>query len=144
MSENEKERDDLISTYIRKHRVKVEKSLKEITPAIFSNFLIEKDASQTCLSCGSSKLVVPESTDLVMADGDLVRYNSPLDEERIDESNRFIDYVSYSKIDPDSEISFSNVQYTVHCMNCGFMAQYKAGIVVSWYLKETKKSKDDA
>lgn len=143
MDDDDKKREEMITEQIRKHSARVEKSLKKITPALFSKFLIEKGVSQKCLSCGSTKIVVPESTDLIAANGELISYNFPLDEERAKEPEKFIDYVSYSKIDPERSISFSNAQYTVHCMNCGFMTQYKAAIVIDWLAKEYQQSKDD-
>lgn len=134
MSDDDQSINDATDNYFKKHTLKVETALKEITPQLFSRFLIERGASQICMSCGSVDLVVPESTDLIIEEGKLVPFDSP-DEDEMAElgAEKFVNYVTYSKIDADRTITYSNMQYSVHCMNCGFIIHYKAAIAIKWY-----------
>lgn len=134
MSDEDKSINNAADNYIKKHALKVEIALKEITPQLFSEFLIERGASQICLSCGSVDLVVPESTDLVMEGDKFIPYASP-DENEIAEfgAENFVNYVTYSKIDADRTLTYSNMQYSVHCMDCGFIIHYKAANAIKWY-----------
>jgi hypothetical protein len=134
MNDNDQSINNATDNNIKKHVLKVETALKEMTPQLFSEFLIERGASQICMSCGSVDLVVPESTDLIMEEGKSIPFAFP-DEDEIAEfsSGRFVNYVTYSKIDADRTITYSNMQYSVHCMNCGFIIHYKAANAIKWY-----------
>ncbi|WP_158784572.1 hypothetical protein [Pantoea sp. BAV 3049] len=112
-----------------------ERRLKQITPEILSEFLIERGASQQCLSCGSTDIFIPETHKSRKRAIEKPDYFSSLPTE---EKGKVImggldRFVTYSRIDCDKELKVWNAQFIAHCQNCGLMTHYRAMSVVAWH-----------
>ncbi|ECI2262966.1 hypothetical protein AHY55_00900 [Salmonella enterica subsp. enterica] len=94
--------------------------MQQITPKLFIQFLTEKGAKTSCLSCGRSELSVPHMT-VHETDPDLPDYDGSNDWEYI------------SPIYKDNEpVQIYNTRYEVLCSYCGFVSTYSAHTVVEW------------
>lgn len=122
---------------------KLDSQVRKVTAELFAKFLHEKGASRTCLSCGSDKLSVPETSTV-----DRAKLPDNFSELSIDEQGdamvtAMIRFVSYTFIDDEAMPRLGNVKYQVNCLNCGFISQYRAHPVVSWVLDQEEVSKDE-
>ncbi|AJC66875.1 hypothetical protein [Dickeya zeae] len=117
---------------------KLKKRLKQVTPKLFADFLAEKGAAQHCLSCGYTKLSVPESGSFNPAD-----LPDSFEEIPIEELMKTIKrYVTYHYIDPNAYPRPSNCEYRVSCMNCGHVSSYRVNPVLQW-IEDKNKAVDD-
>lgn len=111
---------------------KLEKRLTEITTDIFASFLLAKNASRHCLSCGSVKLRVPErgiiSRDEVDGEtGEPVIYY----------------YVKFYKLGQSTRNTLSDYEYRVICLNCGHTSLYRSRNVVRWHEQQKRAIQGD-
>lgn len=113
-------------------RNKLLQRLEKVSPALFGKFLAEKNASQVCLSCGSTKLSVPESRTIPKP--------SPADmhSKKSDEEKRqwliaqMHPYVTPTFNQPNDFPRLGIVDYRVSCLNCGHVHTYRAAPAVEW------------
>lgn len=112
-----------------------EERLKQITPELLSEFLIERGASQQCLSCGSAAIFIPETLQSRKQPFEKPDNYDPLfqKEKNKDIAVSLDRFVTYSRIDCDKELRVGNAQFIAHCTNCGLMTHYRAMSVVSWF-----------
>ncbi|MGG5961886.1 hypothetical protein ACQSED_09190 [Salmonella enterica] len=94
--------------------------MQQITPKLFIQFLTEKGAKTSCLSCGRSELSVPHMT-VHETDPDLPDYDGSNDWE----------YIAPVYKDKGA-VHIYNTRYEVSCSCCGFVSTYSAHAVVKW------------
>lgn len=122
---------------------KLESQVIKVTPELFARFLDERGASRTCLSCGSNKLSVPETT-TIQRDKLPENFSQSSPEAQSDATyDAMVQYVSYSFIEEETMPRLSNVKYRVNCLNCGFISFYRAGPVVQWVMDQEEAGKDE-
>ncbi|MEB7893216.1 hypothetical protein NGK65_05645 [Serratia ureilytica] len=123
--------------------IKLDAHVKKVTPELFARFLDERGASRTCLSCGSNKLSVPETTTIQR--DKLPENFSELSPEAQSKATEgaLVQYVSYSFIEDETMPRLSNVKYRVNCLNCGFISFYRASPVVQWVMDQEEAGKDE-
>lgn len=112
------------------------KLLERISPEHFSTFLSAKNASQSCLSCGSASLFVPRINESAFS-ASLAGSSSNMTKE----------YVTYYKIVENEPATTRNCEYRVICTNCGFTSYYWALMVDLWLetnLGPTEEEEDKA
>jgi hypothetical protein len=95
----------------------------QITPEIFSKFLIAKSARSGCLSCGSTRIFVPHTA---------IHTDDP-DSEDYNENDDFI-YVTPQHVG-NTPFRIYTARYEICCQNCGFVALHQAYPVVKWAMK---------
>lgn len=138
VSDDEKRKKELRD----KQFEKIEKQLKKVTSELFARFLDEKAASGVCLSCGSDRLSVPETSMLSKKLPDnFPQLSIEEQEDAIDDA--MMHYLSYSFIEDESMPRLGNVKYHVSCLNCGFISFYRALPVVKWVLDQEEGKPDE-
>ncbi|HBE4644854.1 TPA: hypothetical protein ACGY2B_002679 [Escherichia coli] len=95
-------------------------ALQKITPKLFIQFLTDRGAKTSCLSCGRPDLFVPHTV-VHRTDHELDDYDGSKDWE----------YVTPIRKD-NGPISIYNFRYEVSCSYCGFTSTYTAHTVVRW------------
>ncbi|WP_146005491.1 hypothetical protein [Erwinia sp. B116] len=97
------------------------KRLERVSPEVFATFLRAKKVAQCCMSCGGSRLVVPETDDAAYSAS--LAGSSSFAEKK---------YVIWYKISESKPASPDNCEYRVICSECGFTSYYWASLVVLW------------
>ncbi|MBN5255309.1 hypothetical protein JY459_19150 [Serratia marcescens] len=122
---------------------KLDSQVKKVTPELFARFLDDRGASRTCLSCGSNRLSVPETTTV---ERDKLPENlNELSNEELSKATEeaLVQYVSYSFIEEENMPRISNVKYQVNCLNCGFISFYRAQPVIQWVMDQEEEAGKD-
>lgn len=139
LSKNPMEKQKFIN--LKLHRLN--EQLRKVTPELFARFLDERGASRTCLSCGSNRLSVPETSTV-----DKTKLPENFTDLTIEEQARLYtdamtQHISYTFIEEENWPRLSNVKYRVNCMNCGFISFYRAWPIVQWVLDQEDGDKDE-
>ncbi|EAY8115199.1 hypothetical protein V4E24_000863 [Salmonella enterica] len=128
----------------RKYVKKYEERLIKVTPDHFFRFLSEKGVSGTCVSCGSSKLSVPEGG-IVRGEKLPENFDDLTQEEKIqlikNNVQNYVSYVSFEDVRKPSGIGKS--YYMVHCLNCGYLSLYRSAAVLNWLEKDSVQDDDN-
>nr|WP_304186541.1 hypothetical protein [Hafnia alvei] len=99
------------------------KVITQITPDLFSKFLVVKAVKSGCLSCGSTKLFVPHT---------IIHADDP-DTEDYNEDDDLI-YVT-----PQHAVNMPfrmyTARYEICCQNCGYIATHQAYPVIKWAIE---------
>ncbi|EHH3357831.1 hypothetical protein ACK1W8_002193 [Salmonella enterica] len=136
---------DKVNKEARKHVEKYKDRLMKVTPDLFFHFLSEKGVSGTCISCGSSRLSVPESSIVRWSEGVPKNFKDLTQEEQIElvEKNtlRYVSYTSFRDVKRPSGIRKS--YYMVHCLNCGYLSLYRTSAVLNWLEKDKAQGDDN-
>ncbi|EAY4420355.1 hypothetical protein LGG40_002910 [Salmonella enterica] len=129
----------------RKSVAKYKDRLMNVTPELFFRFLSEKGVSGMCISCGSSRLSVPESSIVRWAEGRPKNFKDFTQEEQIElvknNTQRYVSYTSFDDANKPSGIRKS--YYMVHCLNCGYLSLYRSSAVLSWLEKDNVQGGDN-
>ena len=113
-------------------RIKLLQRLEKVTPDLFGKFLAEKNASQVCLSCGSTKLSVPESRTIPKPSPADKHSSKSAEEKRQWLISQMHPYVTPTFNHPGEYPRLGNVDYRVSCLNCGHVHLYRAAPTVEW------------
>ncbi|MBH2886593.1 hypothetical protein ACTVKH_00645 [Serratia marcescens] len=122
---------------------KLDSQVKKVTPELFARFLGDRGASRTCLSCGSNRLSVPETT--TVERDKLPKNLNELSNEELSKATEeaLVQYVSYSFIEEENMPRISNVKYQVNCLNCGFISFYRAQPIIQWVMEQEEEAGKD-
>lgn len=112
--------DDLIPDERGRKHLKV---IIQITPDIFSRFLVAKSARSGCLSCGSERLFVPHT----------IIHSSDPDSDEYDEKNDPIFVTPQHPV--NTLFRIATARYEICCQNCGFVALHQAQPVIEWAMQ---------
>lgn len=94
--------------------------LQQISPKLFIQFLKDRGARTSCLSCGRLDLFIPHT----------VVHGTDPELDDYDDSN---DWEYVTPIHKENElINIYNTRYEVSCSYCGFTSTYTAHTVVCW------------
>ncbi|MHA0876045.1 hypothetical protein [Enterobacter pasteurii] len=93
----------------------------QVSPEIFREFLLEREASKVCLSCGINKLYIP-TREMEGGKGH---------------------YVWYQSINHAFDMTPDNAEYLAVCTHCGYISRYHSMIVFDWMAKLQKKESGD-
>ncbi|EAV5088658.1 hypothetical protein ABVL59_004815 [Salmonella enterica] len=136
---------DEVNKEASKHVAKYKDRLMKVTPDLFFHFLSERGVSGTCISCGSSRLSVPESRVVRWGEGKPKNFKDLTQEEQIElvENNTqcFVSYTSFGDVRRPSGIRKS--YYMVHCLNCGYLSLYRSSAVLNWLEKDSVQDDDN-
>lgn len=113
-------------------RIKLLHRLEKVTPDLFGKFLAEKNASQVCMSCGSSRLSVPESRTIPKPSPADKHSKKSAEEKREWLVAQMHPYVTPTFNQPNDYPRLGIVDYRVSCLNCGHVHIYRAAPAVEW------------
>lgn len=121
------------------HVKRYRERLMKVTPDLFFRFLSEKGVSGACISCGSLRLSVPESSVVQWAENERPEnFKNLTQEEQVElvanNTQRYVSYASLGDVKRPSGIRKS--YYMVHCLNCGYLSLYRTSAVLNWLEKD--------
>ncbi|HBC5394440.1 hypothetical protein [Escherichia coli] len=120
------------------------KRLQQVTPELFAEFLMSKNAAQFCISCGFTKLTMSENG---VYSGAKIPENydslSQIDQEKFVGDNTLW-YVTPVFVNTHTKIRLADVEYKINCPNCGHISIYRARPVVAWIEENRKECKNES